>query len=188
MADLPPELKQLLNTTVDVPNTLEKRQSRTATSRRKMLRERLWPDVTDDQLWLRTQRAGFTTIPRTMNLIGRILDGLSGKGFPLLSTYLTLWCWVFDEAFVEIRNPKEFAYESGFSGSRAEATWKSRMAKLEALGFIRSKKGVVGDYQYILLLNPIKVIEEIYKERPKDLSYNALLSRLMHVGANDIDV
>jgi hypothetical protein len=151
------------------------------------MRDSLWPDITEESLWLRTKRVGFTTIPRTMSIIGRILDHLSGKGFPVSATYLTLWCWVFDEAFVEIRNPKEFAYESGFSGPRAESTWKNRMHRLEELGFIKSKAGLLGEFQYILILNPIKVINEIYADRIKDHSYNALLGRLVQVGADDLD-
>jgi hypothetical protein len=166
-----------------------KKHSKSLSGRRKRLRSNLWPDIQDNQLWLRTQRVGFTTIPRTMGLIGRIIDQLSGKGFPLSSTYLTLWCWVFDEAFVEIRNPKEFAYESGFSGPRGEATWRSRMRRLEELGFIMAKPGIVGDFQYVLILNPIHVIENHFKDKDKhkNQSYNALISRLMQVGADDLD-
>lgn len=164
-----------------------KKQSKSMSERRKRLRHNLWPDIPESRLWLRTQRIGFTTIPRTMALIGRIIDQQSGKGFPLMSTYLTLWCWVFDEAFVEIRNPKEFAYESGFSGPRAEATWRSRMRKLEELGFIQTKSGMAGDFQYVLILNPIHVIEDLYKDSLKDHAYNALVGRLVQVGADDLD-
>lgn len=169
-------------------NLNNKKQSNTLSSRRKKLRTNLWSDISDEQLWLRNKQVGFSTIPRTMNLIGRIIDQLSEKGVPLMSTYLTLWCWVFDEAFVEIRNPKEFAYESGFNGSRAEATWRVRMKALEELGFIMSKPGIAGEFQYILILNPILIIEKKYKDRLKNgYSYSALISRLIQIGANDLD-
>ena len=159
-----------------------------ASDRRKQLRQRLWPEILDEHLWIRTQKTGFTTIPRTMTLIMRILDTLSGKGLPVAMTYLTLWCWTFDEGFVEIRNPKEFAYESGFSGPRAESIWKIRMRRLESLHFIKTKAGLGGDFHYVLLLNPIQVIEHIYKDKPHDLAYSALLSRLTQVGADDLDL
>lgn len=126
-------------------------------------------------------------MPRTMPLIGRILNVLSDKGFPLSDTYLTLWCWVFDEAFLEIRNPREFAFESGFGGPRAEATWNGRMKRLVELGFIRAKEGPSGDFAYVLLLNPIQVIDEIYKTRPHDHYYTALISRLIQIGADDLE-
>ena len=164
-----------------------KKGGRSVADRRKRLRNALFPGVSDEQLWLRTQNIGFTTIPRTMPLIGQILDQLSGKGFPLFVTYLTLWCWVFDEAIVEVRNPREMAHEAGFSGPRAEATWRSRMRKLQELGFIKAKAGLAGEFQYVLLMNPLQRIKEIYADRPHDLVYTALLGRLSQVGADDID-
>jgi hypothetical protein len=164
-----------------------KKVPRKAGEKRKYLRDRMWPDVPESKLWLRSRRVGFTTLPRTMPLIARILNMLSDKGFPLSDTYLTLWCWVFDEAFLEIRNPREFAFESGFGGPRAEATWNGRMKRLEELGFIRSKTGPSGDFAYVLLLNPIQVIDEIYKTRPHDHYYTALLSRLIQIGADDLE-
>lgn len=164
----------------------DKKVSNSASARRKRLRESLWPEISDEELWLRQQRVGFTTIPRSMSLIGRIIDQLSGKGFPLYSTYITLWCWVFDEAFVEIKSPKEFSFESGFGGPRAEATWRNRMRRLQDLGFIDIKPGIAGDFQYIIILNPIKTIEQHYLDKKKDVSYNALLGRLSQVGADDL--
>lgn len=164
-----------------------KKGGRSVGDRRKRLREALWPGVTNEQLWLRTQNTGFTTIPRTMPLIGQIMDQLSGKGFPLFSTYLTLWCWVFDEAIVEIRNPREMAHEAGFSGPRAEATWRSRMRKLQELGFIKAKAGLAGEFQYVLILNPLQRIKELYADKQEDMTYTALLGRLTQVGADDLD-
>lgn len=164
----------------------DKKRSNSASARRARLRDSLWPDLLEADLWLRKQRVGFTTIPRTMSVMGRIIDQLSGKGFPLFGTYLTLWCWVFDEAFVEIRNPREFAFESGFGGPRGEATWRSRMRKLQELGLIAAKPGLAGEFHYVLIYNPIKVIEGLYAERPKDLAYNTLMGRLAQVGADDL--
>lgn len=163
------------------------KSKKTVSERRRAMREKLWPGVSDNQLWLRKQRTGFTTVPRTMPLIGQILDQLSGKGFPLLNTYLTLWCWVFDEGLVEIRNPREMAYESGFSGPRAEATWRTRMKRLESLGFIQTKPGLAGEFQYVLLLNPLQRIKEIYEGKPTDPLFSALMGRAAQVGADDLD-
>jgi hypothetical protein len=156
-----------------------------AAERRKFLRNHMWPEVAEEQLWLRKKKIGFTTIPRTMSLIGRIQDNASEKGFPLSSTYLTLWCWVFDEAFLEIRNPKEFAFESGFTGPRAEVTWKNRMQRLQDLGFIKARTGLAGPFHYVLLLDPIQVIKNLYKDRQHDLYYDVLISRLTQIGAHD---
>jgi hypothetical protein len=124
-----------------------------------------------------------------MSLIGRIMDQLSGKGFPLFGTYLALWCRVYDEAFVEIRNDRELAFESGFSGPRGEVTWRTRMRKLQELGFIDIRKGLASDLQYVLIYNPIKVIAAIYEREklPQDLAYMALMNRLIEVGADDLE-
>lgn len=172
----------------DVSSGTKKGSKSTSASRRKQMRSRLWPDVDDHQLWLRTKSVGFTTIPRTLPLINRILDLHAGKGFPVSSTYLALWCQVFDEGFVEIRNPRELAHESGFGGPRAEATWKARMRKLEELGVLTAKPGVYGEYQFVLMLNPHHAIEKIYKNDAGNMAFQTLISRMMQVGATDIEI
>src|SRR5450830_128485 len=92
----------------------DNKKVRSMSGKRMQLRTKLWPQLDESLLWLRKEKVGFTTIPRALNLIGRIMDQLSGKGVPLFSTYFSLWCRVFDEAFVEIRNKKELSFESGF--------------------------------------------------------------------------
>lgn len=159
-----------------------------AAEKRFSLRVMLWPEIENEQLWLRKESVGFTTIPRTITLLGRIMDQLSGKGFPLYATYLALWCHVYDEGFVEIRSDNGMAFESGFEGNRAASTWKTRMKKLEDLKFIKRKAGIASEYQYVLLINPIHVVYEHYKSRPKDSLYNALIARLHEIGANDITI
>lgn len=161
-------------------------KKRSISFRRKLIRTRLWPEVNDDILWLRTRSVGFTTIPRTLPIINRILDKEAGKGFPVSSTYLALWCRVFDEGFVEIRNGKELAHESGFGGPRAEATWKNRMKRLVELGVIEAKPGVQGDFQYVLMYNPLLIISQRFASNPQDFDYRSLLDRMLQVGAEDI--
>lgn len=163
---------------------------RTADGKREALRDTFWPNIEDEALWLRKKRTGFTTIPRTLNLVGRIMDQLSGKGFPLFSTYFTLWCRVYDEAFVEIKNDREVAFESGFSGGRGEVTWRTRMRKLKELGFIDIRPGLASDMQYVLMLNPIHAIVDFYKinKLEEDFAYKALMARLIEVGADDLTV
>lgn len=155
---------------------------KTPASKREEVRKALWPDVIESDLWLRKKDVGFTTIPRTLTLISRIMDQLAGKGKPVSSSYLALWCWVFDEGFVEIKDPTMLAFESGFSGNRAHHTWKARMKILEELGFIKSKAGFSNEFQYIIIMNPLKVIKSIYENKPHDNAYNALISRAIQVG------
>ena len=66
------------------------------------MRKELWPDITSADLWLRNDRDGFTTIPRTMPHFMELIADVSkrvttGKSVPAGKAYLVLWCRVFDE-------------------------------------------------------------------------------------------
>lgn len=152
------------------------------TEKRILVRNALWPWVRDEDLWLRSKDAGFTTIPRAMPLVGRALDQISGKGFPLAQTYLALWCLVFDEAFVEIKDPRSVSYEAGFTGKRGETTWKQRMRRLQELGFIDIKPGVSHDMQYVLLLDPFQAIAKRFEAQTNDVLYEAIVKKQLDVG------
>lgn len=174
-------------------NNTEKSTNSTAKPRTQrknlILRNELWPELDENILWNRKKASGFITIPRSMTYIIRILDDLS-KGKPLGSTYLTIWCHLFDESFLVIENPKSFAFESGFQGQRAEDTWKKRMKKLKELGFIDAKEGGAGPFTNILVYNPHLVIKEIKKNKDNEIQedlYNSLLARMASIGAKELD-
>jgi hypothetical protein len=152
------------------------------------LRNELWPEINEEKLWNRQKTNGFITIPRYMTYIIRIIDSLS-KGKPLGSTYLTLWCHIFDDSFLVIDNPKSMAFESGFQGQRAEDTWRKRMKKLQELGFIDAKDGSAGPFTNVLVYHPhviIKNIKDKGGEIREDL-YNSLIARMVHIGAKEVD-
>ena len=166
----------------------DNKKVRSIGGKRLIMRGKLWPQIDNTALWLRKEQVGFTTIPRALNLIGRIMDQLSGKGFPLFGTYFTLWCRVYDEAYVEIRNERELAFESGFTGSRGVTTWRSRMRRLQELGFIDLRPGLASEFQYVLILNPILVISaQNAMGKVDSMAYQAFLARLIEVGAVDGD-
>jgi hypothetical protein len=148
------------------------------------LREKLWADVPDEDLWLRQNQKGFTTIPRTMPIIVNIIDALT-KSTSAGNTYFVLWCRSFDAQVIEVQNPADLAAESGFSGERAVSTWRQRMKSLKALGLIKCEEGTIHEYQYILLLNPHKVIRAMEGQIPKKL-YAQLITRAFDVGAKDM--
>lgn len=154
------------------------------TQKRKKLRGRFWPDITEEDLWLRKKTKGFGTIPRALTIIMGIMNSLS-KGKPLSSTYMTLWCYVFDEMMITISKPRLMALESGFTGQRAENTWRDRMKKLEELGFIKSAEGASGGFHYVLLLNPYLVVKSLKENEDYDVPdnlYNTLLDRIDEIG------
>ncbi len=151
-----------------------------------LMRDQLWPDLDEDRLWNRKKKAGFTTIPRTMPLIGQIMDHMSG-GKKVSSTYLVLWCRLFENSMVVIENEGKMAFEAGFSGQRAILTWKTRMKKLLELQFIDAKAGPSSQYNYVLIWNPYQVIRDHLKtgQLNQDVYYTALLERAMEIGAEE---
>lgn len=151
------------------------------------LRDQLWPSFDQSKLWNRTTAKGFTTIPRAMPHLLEILDDLAGKGKPVSKVYLSLWCRVFDESFVEIKSYADLAYEGGFNGQRAVTMWRQRMKSLVDLGFILAEPGPGGEFDYVLLLNPFHVVKDYYEKKSiQKHKYTALFSRALDVGATDL--
>lgn len=155
----------------------------TAAQRRRLkLRDELWPDVTPDSLWSRTSFVGFTTIPRTLPLVLRIIDTLDKKSAGRV--YLDLWCRAFDDYVVEVRDEYEAAFASGYDGQRAIRSWRERVEVLESLGFVRTKTTPHGAYRYILILDPHKVIAAL-EEKGKISEEDSLAMKalLLSIGA-----
>ncbi len=154
------------------------------------LRAKLWPDITDGHLWLRKHHDGFTTLPKTMPLMLSIMDDLA-NGQPVSSTYFELWCRAFDECFVTLAKSREIAFHSGFTGQRAERTWRGRMKILSELGFIVLRSGSSGDMSYALIVNPYLVIRKLQETKQPGIredKYNALMERATEIGANDLSM
>jgi len=102
---------------------------------------------------------------------------------------MTLWCYAYDEMTVTIQKPRQMALESGFTGQRAENTWRERMKKIEELGFIRSTKGFSGDFHYVLILNPYSVAKNLNENEQYGVLpslYNTLLDRMDEIGETTI--
>lgn len=156
--------------------------------RKRILRKKLWPDVSDQELWSRKTSPGWLTVPRTMPLILRTMDMLAPKGKPVSATYFDLWCRTYDDSFVTASNPREMAYFAGFTGERAHHTWASRIRELAELGFIKYKAGTSGPVNYVLILNPYGVIQQhIDSGKLREEVVNILQDRMIAVGATDLD-
>jgi hypothetical protein len=162
--------------------------TRTILTRQLEARAKIWPDVTNLMLWNRSERDGFSTVPRAMPLIMNIMDGLSDKGFPVGQTYLELWCRLYDELFLTLNRPEEMAFYAGFTGQRAVRTWKDRVKRLADLGFIDLKSGPLGDMSYAIFFNPYHVIKRAYlRGDVQEDKYRALVIRANEIGAFDLD-
>ena len=162
--------------------------------KRLLMRASIFPDLDQSRVWniKDTQKTkGYSSIPRTMPLIGAIADLLAGKGKPVASTYLELWCRSDEQCFVIANKHSEIAFASGFSGERGVSTWKQRIRKLEALGFISIKPGAAGNIHYVQIWNPYLVIRDHAAAKTDGFSekhYHALLERYHDIGALDLDV
>jgi hypothetical protein len=154
------------------------------TARQVELRTQFWPDIDESELWHRKRATGFTTVPRTMPLVMRIMDSLT-SGKPVSAVYLDLWCRAPDEAILSLEKAQEMAFSSGFTGERGVGTWSTRLDILASLGFIKLAEGQFGKRSYALLLNPHLVVQRLKKKVSSGL-YNALLSRANSIGATDL--
>lgn len=151
------------------------------------LRDLYWPGM-EAWLWNRKAHRGFTTIPKTMPLVLKIMDEIT-KGAPVSSTYLTLWCNTWDNNFVVLNKPGELAHASGFSGQRGEHTWSTRMKKLQELEFIDIKPGRTGPLGYAIIWNPHYILRWHHHIKTLGLteaSYNALVETALDIGAAEM--
>lgn len=134
------------------------------------LRQELWPNVDPAYLWSRKRAKGFATVPRVMLVI---MDSLS-VGKPVSTTYLDLFCRVFDESFVRLDKPHEMAFASGSRPAAARTFGRNGSKKL---GFIDLAPGAQGSRGFALLYNPYLVIRGLKKAGKVETGmFNALLS------------
>lgn len=165
----------------------ESKKTRVKIDRRtRQLRDGLWPNA-PDRIWEYEKSDGWLNIPRAMPVIMRIMDSLT-KGQPVSATYFELWCRTYNTGFVTASRPREMAFFSGFDGERAQRTWLSRVARLRELGFIDVKEGPSGPVSYILIENPYRPLKALHSQGMiSDQFWNALMARLIEIGADDLD-
>ena len=153
------------------------------------LREKFWPDLTDEELWHHKEYDGFTSIPRTMPIIMNIIDDLT-KGKPASMTYFSLWCKTFGEMYISLQNSDELAFHSGFTGQRAIRTWQDRMKSLADLGFVKVAAGPRGGLSHAAIPNPHLVIRRLHRDKHPGLTqaaFNTLVERANDIGAKDME-
>lgn len=166
-----------------------KRPKKKIAEKQAELRKTVFGDIPPENIWHRKRSDGFTTIPRTMPLLGSMMDSLSGKGKPVSTTYLELWCRSNDDGFVTLSKQAEIAFASGFSGLRGVSTWKERLRKLKALHFIDTRPGVSGDLHYVQIWNPYNVVAWHRAQKTEGFledKYNALFERTLEIGAKEL--
>ena len=143
-----------------------------------------WPNVAEEELWHRKRCDGYTSIPRTLPILMSIIDSQT-KNQPAGRTYFGVWARAFDESVVIIENPMSLAFEAGFSGERAVTTWRQRMQALKTMGFIDACKGSWGNFHFVLLRNPHKVVWKL-KSKIQPQLFMQLEDRAIEIGAKDM--
>lgn len=162
-------------------------KARSVLERQLDARAKLWPSVTGDMLWS-LDKEGWVGVPRLMPLMMSIMDDLSDKGFPVSRTYFEMWSRLREESFLALNRPEEMAFHAGFEGQRALRTWKDRVQRLGAMGFIGLMPGPLGDLSYAVFYNPYHVIKRAYlRGDVQEKKWQALVIRANEVGAFDID-
>lgn len=154
------------------------------------IRDELWPDLQPSEIWSTSdkRRVGFAQVPRILSLVMGMINDISkktaGKSVSAGRTYLVLWLHAYGEGIVKIENEQEAAYEAGYGGERGKSTFRAHMKAMQEMGFIDYKKGPKGPFQWVLLRNPYKVVQEL---RAKNLvaqdRYVALTERAFAVGS-----
>lgn len=146
-------------------------------------RELYFGEIATDRLWDRKRNDGYATIPRILPIVMEGIDALE-KNHAAGHVYFCLWCRAPDHPLLIIDNPMTFAAEAGYRGDRATDTWRRRMRVLREAGFIASKHGPSGEFHYVLLLNPSKVMVQLRaKGLVQDGVYNKLVDRSLEVGS-----
>jgi len=192
MPSVKPPAKAAPAAPVALTKKAEKKRLSKAQKATLAMRKLHWPKITDDDLWLRNDRDGFTTIPRTMPLFMEAISDASkrvssGKSIPAGKAYLVLWCRVFDEGLVKIDVESIAALEAGYVGERNVSTWREHLRVLKDLGFIDFAAGLAGPCQFVLLLNPYHAIKALHKKGwVQPAAYTALFQRAQDIGATDL--
>lgn len=161
-------------------------KKQTIANKQLALRNKLWPQLKEHEIWDRKKKKGFTTIPRAMPIFMTIMDSMSKE--KVSAVYFELWCRAFDEHLVVLNNKEDMAFHAGFMGQRRVQTWTSRLDILNKLGFIKLASGSLGTRSYALIVNPYEVIKKHRRNKksgiPESL-YNALIGRASEIGADE---
>ena len=108
-------------------------------------------------------------MPRTLGLIGTLIKHL-GESLDASKVYFDLWFRNWDDGMIVVDDEVTFAAACGYARSRRGVrTWRSGVALLVKLGFVRVREKGLKKYGYILLLHPNDVVERLKEKEPESI-------------------
>src|SRR6266568_2908973 len=131
------------------------------------LREQFWPGQPSWRGACPAEKGGWFAIPRSLPLFLSIISDLvkdKKKGNPTLA-YLDL-LGTHREGVVEVKNERDHAFASGYSGSRAIQTWREQIILLRDLGLIGTVEYNDLTHGVIKLNHPTVAIRKLHDARP----------------------
>ncbi len=165
--------------------TRKRKVKKTPEERRRVLRNKLFRG-SSTRVWSRTDEDGFSTIPRTLPLIGTLIRLLTDD-LDASRAYFDLWGRVYDEGLVDVTDEEEFAASCGYATpSRNVRTWRERIETLVKLGFVEVQPKGTRKYGYILLVHPLDMAEKLRQTRKQDVPdwwWSLFQKRVSEIGA-----
>lgn len=163
---------------------LTRRPTRAEMRRRDFLAE-LWPDASAFT-WHRGRETGFTTVPRTLSMIGALIKLLTDRA-DASRVYFDLWLRAHDEALIEVVDEAEFALSCGYAlGTRHVRTWQERVHHLQRLGFIAVRPKPSRSIGFIFLIHPHAAVMRLKEQEPEripDWWWALFQTRIKEIGA-----
>jgi len=155
---------------------------------REQLREQLWPN-SEGRIWQGPKETGYWCAPRTLPLLLHLANDKRIVGKVDCSfVYIEILSRDFGQGIVEIKDPDEHAYCSGYTGNRALRSWRERMIALSNAGFIEVKPKGNRSLGYVLVIHPRLVVEALRAQKKVDDTWwNLMQDQLRKAGAPGLE-
>lgn len=147
------------------------KQGSRADTRRKALRDELWPGLEGQVFDLsKADIAGYVRMPRVVPAMAALLNTLGGKlnAGPL---YSALWAADYGQGLIEVTDYRQLLFDAGYSiTGRARRTWDERIGIMKKFNFIDTKSNGIEQDGFILLFDPFRVAAQLHVKSESDSS------------------
>lgn len=126
-----------------------------AKARRERVRQQVFGSESANEVFSKN-RNGYTSMPRCIPLVSRLINALGDKKIKAGDIYIALWFLNWGESLIERVNFRAVLYQAGHvaRGKSVHRNWKDRTKLLERLGFIKIREHKLDPQGAILLIDP----------------------------------